>query len=129
MIYVDTSVLLARLFAEDRFPAEDFCRQTLVSSRLIEYETWTRVHARGLGRTHGGAARDLLSRVALVELAPTVLARAVDPFPTPVRTLDALHLASAHFLKSRDRKLRFATYDDSLAAAAKALGLKVVVPS
>lgn len=128
MIYVDTSVLLARLFAEDRFPGDDFWRQALVSSRLIEYETWSRVNARGMGRTHGEAARDFLSRLAFVELLPTVLARAIEPFPVPVRTLDALHLASAHFLKTRDRRLFFATYDDSLGVAARALNLKVISP-
>lgn len=128
MIYVDTSVLLARLFAEDRFPSDDFWRQALVSSRLIEYETWTRVNARRMGRTHGEAARDLLSRLAFVELLPAVLARAIEPFPVPVRTLDALHLASAHFLKTRDRRLSLATYDDSLGIAAKAMNLKVISP-
>ena len=59
MIYVDTSVALAELLAEDRRPGESFWNQTLVSSRLLEYEVWTRVHARKLARSHGEAARAL----------------------------------------------------------------------
>ena len=38
MIYVDTSVALAHLFAEDRRPPASFWTETLVSSRLLEYE-------------------------------------------------------------------------------------------
>lgn len=128
MIYVDTSILLAQLLAEDRFPPEEFWGKSLVTSRLAEYEVWSRINSRRLADSHGDAARDLLSRLALVELLPTVLSRALEPFPAPVRTLDALHLASAHFLRARDRKLSFATYDTSLERAAKALGLKVTVP-
>ena len=93
MIYVDTSVALAELLAEDRRPAESFWNQTLVSSRLLEYEVWIRVHARKLARSHGEAARALVGRVALLELVSPVLTRALEPFPRPVRTLDALHLA------------------------------------
>jgi predicted nucleic acid-binding protein len=128
VIYVDTSVLLARLLAEDRSPPDAFWSGALVGSRLLQYETWTRIHARGAGESHGDAARNLLGRVAFLELAPPVLERALEPFPTPVRTLDALHLASACFLRDRDRTLEVATYDDRFASAAEALGLPVVRP-
>ncbi len=40
MIYVDTSVLLARLLSEDRQPPPWIWDETLVSSRLLEYEGW-----------------------------------------------------------------------------------------
>lgn len=46
LIYVDTSVALAHLFAEDRRPPASFWTETLVSSRLLDYEIWTRLHAR-----------------------------------------------------------------------------------
>jgi hypothetical protein len=39
--------------------------------------------------------------VVLIELAPAVLSRPLEPFPLPVRTLDALHLASIEFLRAR----------------------------
>ena len=45
--------------------------------------------------------RGLLHGLALLELAPPVLARALEPFPVPVRTLDALHLASLEFLPAQ----------------------------
>jgi predicted nucleic acid-binding protein len=123
VIYVDTSVVLAELLAEDRHPDEAFWRETLVSSRLLEYETWVRVHARKIARTHGDAARALVGRVALLEIVSPVLARALEPFPAPVRTLDALHLASAEFLRERQANIRLATYDTRQAAAAAAMGL------
>jgi predicted nucleic acid-binding protein len=125
MTYLDTSVALAELFAEDRQPPDALWRAPLVSSRLLEYELWTRVNARGAARTHGEAVRDLLSRVSLVELAPTVLARALEPFPSPVRTLDALHLATAHFLASSRQDLSLATYDERMSACARKMGMKL----
>jgi predicted nucleic acid-binding protein len=123
MIYVDTSVVLAELLAADRCPGDDFWNQTLVSSRLLEYELWIRVHARKLAQSHGEAARALVSRVALLELVSPVLTRALEPFPKPVRTLDALHLASTEFLRERQPAIRLATYDSRQAAAAKAMGI------
>jgi hypothetical protein len=51
VIYVDTSVALAELFAEDRRPPPDFWKGQLVSSRLLEYELWTRIQARHAGAT------------------------------------------------------------------------------
>ncbi|HSM93749.1 MAG TPA: PIN domain-containing protein [Anaeromyxobacteraceae bacterium] len=125
MTYVDTSVALAELFAEDRRPPVSFWEGPLCSSRLLEYELWTRVHARGAARTHGDAARELLSRVAMVELAPTVLARALEPFPIPLRTLDALHLSTAVFLAEQRQPVAIAAYDERMRAGAEALGLRL----
>jgi hypothetical protein len=123
MIYVDTSVALAELLAEDRRPGDHFWNQTLVSSRLLEYEVWIRVHGRKLARSHGDAARALVGRVALLELVSPVLTRALEPFPRPVRTLDALHLASTEYLRERQPAIRLATYDRRQAAAATAMGI------
>lgn len=121
MIYLDTSVALAHVLAEDRMPPEALWQQPLVSSRLLEYEVWTRIHALRLGASHGDEVRALLARVSLVELAPPVLARALEPFPTSVRTLDALHLASMEFLRANGQTLQLATYDQRLLAAARAM--------
>jgi predicted nucleic acid-binding protein len=123
LIYLDTSVALAQLLAEDRVPPESLWRETLVSSRLLEYEIWTRVNARKLAASHGDAVRALLARVSLLELAPPVLSRALEPFPAPVRTLDALHLASIEFLRSRRQDLALASYDERLSEAAGRLGI------
>jgi predicted nucleic acid-binding protein len=131
VIYLDTSVALAELFAEDRRPAPEFWRGEIVSSRLLEYELWTRVHGRKASSSHGEAVREILASVAFVELAPMVLARAVEPFPVGVRTLEvrtlaAMHLATALFLAERRQGVKVATYDERMGAAARAVGLGVV---
>lgn len=123
MTYLDASVALAHLLVEDRTPPERLWGEALISSRLLEYEIWTRIHARRLARSHGEEARALLGQVALIELSPPVLSRALEPFPAPVRTLDALHLASMEFLRARDQEVRLASYDERMQAAAHALGI------
>ena len=125
MIYLDTSVALAHLLAEDRRPPDSLWQQTLVASRLLEYELWTRLNARRLGASHGELARRLLERLAILEMLPNVLARALEPFPAPVRTLDALHLASIEFLRGRGQTIELASYDDRLIVAARALGIPI----
>jgi len=57
---------------------------------------------------------------------PAVLARALDPWPMALRTLDALHLASVEFLRSRGQDVALASYDDRLVAAAKRLTIPVI---
>jgi uncharacterized protein len=121
VIYLDTSVVLAQLLAEDRLPPASMWQQPLIASRLLEYEMWTRLHARGLGHSHGQAARTLIGRLALVELAPPVLARVLEPFPIPLRTPDAIHLASLEFVRSRGQAVELASYDERMLAAARAL--------
>jgi predicted nucleic acid-binding protein len=125
VIYLDTSVALAQLLAEDRQPPESLWQQPLVSSRLLEYELWTRLNARDLGVSHGEAARRLVERLALLELVPNVLARALEPFPVSVRTLDALHLASVEFLRGRGVAVELATYDERLTAGARSIGIPI----
>ena len=126
MIYLDSSVALAQLLAEDRTPPATLWQESLVASRLLEYEVWNRLHARGLGRSHGEEARSLIGRVALVELVSPVLGRALEPFPVPVRTLDALHLASLEFLRGRGQTVALASYDDRLLGAARAIGIPLL---
>ena len=121
MIYVDTSVILARLFAEDQRPDESFWDETLISSRLTQYETWTSVHRQGLGNSHGSLATALFHRVSFLEMLPNVLSRALEAFPGSVRTLDALHLASADYLRVQGIKFTLATYDARMQQVAKAM--------
>ena len=123
MIYLDTSVALAHLLAEDRAPPAQLWQETLIASRLLEYEIWVRLSARRLAAAHGEDARALIGRVALVELSATVLARALDAFAVPVRTLDALHLASIEFLRRHGQTVELATYDERMAASAATLGI------
>ena len=116
---------LAHLLAEDREPPVEIWGEALVSSRLLEYEVWTRVHARDLSRSHGDAVRLVLARLAWVEMRPEVLRRATLPFPLPVRTLDALHLASLTFLREHGYDVALATYDARLVRAAEAMDIAV----
>jgi hypothetical protein len=120
VIYLETSVALAQLFAEDRQPPDDLWREQLTASRLLQYEVWTRVHARRLEADHGEQVRELLQGVTFIELSPVVLARALEPFPVAVRTLDALHLATMIFLRDRGQAIELASYDDRILAAARA---------
>ena len=125
MIYLDTSVALAHLLAEDRVPPDRLWDEILVSSRLLEYELWNRIHGRKLTRSHGDLVRGVLARVALLELTPPVLLRALEPFPVAVRTLDGLHLASIEFLRTRGQDIQLATYDDRMSDTARRLKIRL----
>ena len=128
MIYLDSSVALAHLLAEDRSPPESIWKETLVASRLLEYEVWNRIHARRLVPSHGEAVRELIGRLALIEFVPPVLARVLEPFPVPVRTLDAVHLASIEFLRAHGRTVELASFDERQLAAPRALHIPIFGP-
>ncbi len=127
MIYLDTSVALAHLLAEDFQPPDSLWQETLVSSRLLQYEVWTPLHARGLADSHGEAAHWLLGQVAFLELTPVVLKRALDVFPGTAspRTLDALHLASCSYLVEQGQDLRLASYDRRMNTVAQAMEIPI----
>lgn len=126
MIYLDSSVALAQLFSEGRRPDPAFWEQRILSSRLLEYEIWNRLHARQLYSSHENAARHLLDRVTLLELTPAVLSRALEPFPVRLRTLDSLHLASLEYLRAQGQSVSLASYDERLIEAAHTLGIAIV---
>jgi predicted nucleic acid-binding protein len=125
VIYLDTSVALAHLLSEDRRPADSLWEEPLVSSRLMEFELRVRINARGLAASHGELVSLMLQRVAFLEMVEPVLERAREPFPIPVRTLDALHLASTLFLREQGARVRLATYDTRLVEAAGAVEVEV----
>ena len=79
----------------------------------------------------GGAvkrrAQRLLRRLALIDVDRRILAAAAALEPTDLRTLDAIHLATA--LVVREDLTGLVTYDRRLAAAAERLDLEVVAPS
>jgi hypothetical protein len=58
-------------------------------------------------------------------MTPLILARALEPYPIPMRTLDALHLATIDFLQHRGRRVELASYDQRLLSAARALGMPI----
>jgi predicted nucleic acid-binding protein len=125
LIYLDTSIALAHLLAEDREPPLRLWQETLVSSRLLIYETWVRINARNLGRSHAAAVHEILSRICFVDLRAEVLARTLEPFPHSVRTLDALHLASLEFLRGLGQDVELASYDERQLQAARGLRIPI----
>ena len=125
MIYLDSSVVLARLLTGPRNAPDTAWNDALISSRLLEYEVWNRIHARQLTRSLGETAQSLLEHIELIEMTQTVLARAIDPFPIAVRTLDALHLATIGFVRSQGHSVQLASFDRRMIAAARALGIEL----
>jgi hypothetical protein len=98
---------------------------SLVSSRLLEYEIWNRIHARGLTRSHADEVLAVLDRVLLIDLTPPILARALKPFPVSVRTLDGLRLATIEHLRAGGDSIELASFDQRLVAGARALGIAI----
>lgn len=72
-------------------------------------------------------ARSVLSRVALVVADDGILFAAAHLDPPALRSLDAIHLATA--LRLRDSLAAFVSYDERQREAAEALGLPVSSPS
>jgi predicted nucleic acid-binding protein len=123
VIYLDTSVVLAALFNEQRHPPRTLWAAETISSRLLEYEMTVRLNTLGRPADALNLANDFLKTVHLMELTRQVLARALQPFPVPLRTLDAIHLATMIYLKDRGLNIELATYDKRLADAATASGI------
>ena len=78
-----------------------------------------------VARADEQAARWLTGRIAMLELSPSVLARALDAFPSPgaPRPLDALHLASCAYLAEHGQGVALASYDQRMNAVARAMDI------
>jgi predicted nucleic acid-binding protein len=124
MIYVDSSVFIAHLLSEDRRPSLDLWHESVASSRLLEIEAWNRLHAPAR-EDLGDALRALLDRLYLLEMDTVVLGRAIEPFPLPIRALDAIHLATADYLRTTGRDVSIATYDARMRGAAERMGFEL----
>lgn len=128
MIYLDSSVALAHIMAEQRRPEAQFWLQPFASSRLLQFEIFNRLHARNVGRYRHERARGILNRVEYVEFDGNAHVRALRPFPISVRTLDGLHLAAMDHLRVRGIAMTLASYDIRLLAAANAMGFPILQP-
>jgi len=133
--YVDTSALLRIVLREAGALDELRSCDALVSSELIAVESARaidRLRLQGSLSTAEAANRLAIvsewpEAIDLVLLRPPVLARAGEPMPIPLGTLDALHLATALVWRDRMRQpLVVATHDDALALAARAFGFEVL---
>jgi hypothetical protein len=101
-------------------------RVSLIDAVADRRSEQCRTRARGLEKLHAAHIHALLGRLTFVELARPVLERAILPFATAVRTLDALPLASILFLREQGQTVRLASYDARLVAAAKRMTFATV---
>lgn len=132
-VYVDSSILLRVVLGERGRLRIWPTISAVVASELITLEclrTIDRARIRlGLAdqevADRRAAVMEKIETFNLVPLAPAVLERAAEPFPTMLGSLDAIHLASALLVRDRFDDLSFATHDQELAIAAKAVGFHV----
>ena len=132
MIYLDSAAVI-KLIREEDETAElvDYLNarggQRLVASALIEVEV-----PRALRRSEPavlGAVAATIARIDRVEIDNAVRATA-DAYTDPhLRSLDAIHLATAdHLLASGKHLSAFVTYDKRLADRAGDLGVVIAAP-
>lgn len=132
--YIDSSALLAVLLGEDK---RQSCLSRVthgISSEIIRLEclrTFDRLRFLNhiappeLEALHN-SLHEALRSLELIKITPLVLGMAGQSFPTPVKTLDSIHLASALLCsQSRPGQLSFLTFDSQLSKAASAIGLTV----
>jgi predicted nucleic acid-binding protein len=126
--YIDTSAVLKLIVAERGSAA---MRRWLgrsagdvFSADLLRTET-LRVVRRSVPAREM-LARDVLGSVLLLRMSVAIFERAAMLEPRSLRSLDALHLASA--MEVGEELEGLVTYDDRLAQAADAHRIKVVRP-
>lgn len=126
-LFVDSSAVTKLVVAEPESEAlaRRLAGRVLVGSALLVPEV-TRAVRRALGRSPDTALAPVLSLIDLVVVDRTVLASAAELEPPSLRTLDAIHLASALTLGNRVEA--FIGYDTRLLEAAAAAGLAVERP-
>jgi predicted nucleic acid-binding protein len=130
--YLDTSVLIRVLLREKTALAE-WNEITLgVTSQITRVECYRTIDRlwltdffdEGDHTAKLAEVEDLLSRIDVVPLTPEILRRATESLPTPIGTLDAIHLVSAMSYRDlqgpNERPIVMATHDRSLAAGARA---------
>ncbi len=125
--YVDASAL-AKLVLDE--PGSEAMRRWYVESERVLCSRIGLIETRrAVGRyPHDPTHLDVVLRsVEIVELDAEIARDAASLGPVSLKTLDAIHLASAVRLGAEVQS--FVTYDDRLAGAARAVGLPVVRPA
>ncbi len=131
-VYIDSSVA-GRLTLAQPEALHEVIWSAAVSSELIV----TELH-RAVRRSHALArspecelvrlcekADRSLAELTLVPIDRTILRRAGGHLPVPLKTLDAIHLATALLWSDYEGDITFLTHDRRLALAARACGLAV----
>jgi predicted nucleic acid-binding protein len=126
--YVDSSALLKLVVSEGEtaaLEADLATRDGLVTSSIAVVECH-RAARRAGDRRILQRTELVLESVYLLDLTAVVLERASTLRPVAIRSLDAIHLASALSVDESDMEV--ITYDDRMADAARANGLRVQQP-
>ena len=127
MTYVDSSAIVKLAVAEPESAAlRQYLsrRRPLVSSTLAQTEVARALMPSGPEAVARGEF--VLRRIQLLRVNDRVLTEAGQMTPTELRSLDAIHLASARQLGASVRQI--VTYDEPMAEAAKACGWAVSSP-
>lgn len=129
LIYLDSSALVKLVVAE---PESEALIELLdswpdrVSSALALTELSRALRRAGFGLAERRRADQIFSRVALIDLDSRILTSAASLDPPALRTLDAIHLATAIALGEDLGGL--VTYDARLSSAARRVDLEVLAP-
>jgi predicted nucleic acid-binding protein len=126
-LYLDSSALLKLIFAEAQSdPLRRFLEADHQALRVSSQLACTEVlrACRRLGSSALPSARALLQSIDLIALVPAVTDAAAELEPPGLRTLDAIHLASALTLRSPT----LVAYDHGLLAAAERHAIPTVSP-
>jgi predicted nucleic acid-binding protein len=129
LVYLDSSALVKLVVREaesDALRAWLVEHAAAVTSALAVTEVRRAVSRLSPQRGLLDRARLVLDGVALLPVNHDVLERAVRLAPKELRTLEAIHIASA--LSLGTDLLAFVTYDDRQGAAARKAGLPLVQP-
>ncbi|AXH34432.1 PIN domain-containing protein [Humibacter sp. BT305] len=128
VLYVDSSALVKLAVDE---PETDDLQEWLarhqsvsLSSEIVQTELIRAVRRREPDRVV--EARHVLMGVQSVTLTPNIVSRAAWIEPSTVRSLDALHVATA--MEVADDIDAFVTYDIRMQECARAHGFDVVAP-
>jgi len=126
LIYVDSSALVKLVVEPESVPLRDVLERDAdqITSAIVEIEV-VRAVRRTVPELTAQAQR-VVSQIGVVEPTEAIRARAARLDPVTLRSLDALHLATA--LEVRDELDGFVTYDGRMANAAQTLGLAVLAP-
>ena len=120
LLYLDSSALVKLVAPEPETPALLSLlepRPEVVSSALARVEVLRAVARAGGKKRDLARARRVLSRVALVAVDDPILEAAATLDPVDLRSLDAIHLATALSLRSEAEAI--VSYDDRLNTAAR----------
>jgi len=129
LVYLDSSALVKLVVAEPESSVfADFLRgwSERVSSAVALTEVPRALRRAGFGASERRRAREVMARIALVDVDRRILVAAAALDPPALRMFDAIHLATA--LAVREDLAAIVTYNRRLAAAAERVHLEVSVP-